>query len=235
MTRTFANSLQLLAVAAVVCSASPAVRADAYEDSYNLDPGPGFVLPWPGCCTWTPDNIGWYWTPQQTIKLTAVETILVGLLNGINNDFDLTVTVYTDRPVLGGTVLGSSTFNPGELYAPDPPWHTKPFDTPIVVNAGTAYFVGFSGWDNSAVPGARGGINWATASDYTVPAGARLLGQAYFLDGYADPAGGPDTIPAAPVIKFVGNTLAPVPEPGTWALFGAGLVLLAGRYSRRKA
>jgi hypothetical protein len=237
MNVTLASTLRLLGFAAAFLAASPAARADAYEDSYNLDPGPGFVIPWPGCCRWVPDNIGWYWTPQQNVSLTAVETILVGLLNGINNNFDLTVTVYTDRPAVGGSSLGSSTFNPGVLYPADPPWHTKPFDTPIIVNAGTTYFVGFSGWNNSAVPGTddRGGINWVTTSAYTLPPGARVLGSAYLGDNFADKAGPPDAIPSAPVIKFVGNTITAVPEPGTWIMFCAGLMLLGWRTLKQRA
>lgn len=227
------GSLRLLAIVAAIGAISPAAHADRYEDSYNQDPGPGFATPFPGCCRWVPDNIGWYWTPQQDVSLTAVETILVGLLNGINNNFDLTVTVFSERPAVGGIALGSSTFNPGEFYADDPPWHTKPFATPIIVTAGTTYFVGFSGWDNSAVPGTdfRGGINWVTTPQYTLPPGARVLSSAYLGANFADKAGPIDAIPSAPVIKFVGNTI-PIPEPATWIMLAAGLVLVG---SRRRA
>ena len=82
-------------------SAFPSLAADVYSESYNQLYGPGYVLPFPGCCTWAPNTIGWYWTPAQSFSLTTVETILVNVLNGVNDDFDLTVKLYTDRPAVG--------------------------------------------------------------------------------------------------------------------------------------
>jgi MYXO-CTERM domain-containing protein len=222
-------SLSLRRAAAVVALSAAATApawADPYEDSYNQQFGPGYALPFPGCCTWGPNTIGWYWTPQQTVSLTAIETILVNVLNGVNDNFDLTVTLYTDRPAAGGAALASATFNPGAFYAPDPTWHGQAFATPVTVTAGTPYFVGFSGWDNSQVPGGRGGINWVIQPDDPdgVPPGAQFLGMAYIDDDFATGIGTATSVTAAPVIKFVGNTVSAVPEPATWALWAAGLL-----------
>lgn len=231
--------LRHAAVVSLLAVSGTAANAAAYSDSYNENFGPGYALPFPGCCTWAPNTIGWYWTPQRAVSLTAVETILVNVLNGVNDDFALTVTLYTNRPAVGGNPLGSATFNPGSFYAGDPPWHGQPFAKPIAVSAGTQYFVGFSGWDKSAGPnGERGGINWVVQPGFAdgVPPGARFLSQAYIGDDFATGIGSATTTTAAPVIKFVGNTMAPVPEPQTWLLFCTGLAAfgIGARRSKRR-
>jgi hypothetical protein len=224
-------SLTRAAAAAVLAAAAlqPA-HAINYTESYNQLYGPGYALPFPGCCTWAPNTIGWYWAPQQTFALSTIETILVNVLNGVNDDFDLTVTLYSDRPAAGGTAIASAVFNPGSFYAADPSWHGNAFTAPVVVNAGTSYFVGFSGWNNSQTAGgARGGINWVLQPDQPggVPPGAQFLGNAYIGDSFETAIGTATSVTAAPVIKFVGDTnLSPVPEPSTAALGLMGLAFL---------
>ena len=216
-------------------AAVPAAAASSYSESYNQAYGPGYALPFPGCCTWGPNTIGWYWTPGQSFSLTGIETILVNVLNGVNDDFDLTVSLYTDRPAVGGSVLASATFNPGSFYAADPSWHGNAFASPVDVSAGTQYFVGFSGWDKSQVAGARGGINWVVQPDFPdgLPPGVQFLSQAYIGDDFANGIGSASTTTAAPVIKFVG-VIGAVPEPASWLLFGAGAVSLGALKRRRR-
>jgi len=233
----FASSLRgAMATLALLTAASQPAWADAYSESYNQQFGPGYASPFPGCCTWGLNTIGWYWTPQQTISLQVIETILVNVLNGVNDDFDLTVTIFTERPAIGGTALASATFNPGQFFPDDPTWHGKAFATPVTVSAGNQYFVGFSGWDKSQIVGARGGINWVIQPDVPdgVPPGAQFLGMAYVGDDFGTGIGSATSVTAAPVIKFVGDTTLPVPEPSTWALWALGLGLL-GAMRRRQA
>ena len=216
-------------------SAFPSLAADVYSESYNQLYGPGYVLPFPGCCTWAPNTIGWYWTPAQSFSLTTVETILVNVLNGVNDDFDLTVKLYTDRPAVGGSVLSSATFNPGQFYAVDPTWHGQAFASPVAVTAGSRYFVGFTGWDKSAGPnGERGGINWVVQPGFpdNLPPGVQFLSQAYVGEDFATGIGSATTNTAAPVIKFAG-VIGAVPEPAEWVLFGVGAVLLAALRYRK--
>jgi hypothetical protein len=222
------------ALVLLTAAAQPA-WADAYSDSYNQLFGPGYVLPLPGCCTWNQNTIGWYWTPQQTVSLTTIETILVNVLFGVNDDFDLTVTLFTDRPAVGGIALASATFNPGQFFPDDPPWHGKAFATPVTVTSGTEYFVGFSGWDNSQVDGARGGINWVIQPDVPdgLPPGVQFLSMAYILDDFSLGIGTASSVTAAPVIKFVGDTTLPVPEPSVWALWTLGLLGVAAARRRQ--
>lgn len=225
----------LLATALLL--AGPA-RAEPYAESFNQLYGPGHAVPFPGCCTWNADTIGWYWTPAQTFDLVRIQTILIGGLFGVNNNVDLTVKLFTERPAAGGQELASATFNAGAFLAADPSWHGQDFAMPVRVLAGTSYFVGFQGWDGPYAEPGRGGINWVVQPDFApsfLPPGVQLFSAAWIGAAFDQKLAEPPATTSAPVIKFVGTTVSPVPEPGTWALWLAGLAAVgaAARRPRR--
>ena len=123
----------------------------------NLVPAPYF---------WCPSQIGWYWTPPANLKLIGIQTQLRGGFPNINNNFVFTTTLWTDRPAVGGTAMGSHTWHGARPI--DGPWLGGEFDSPISLQGGVPYFVGMTGWEQgfasfgNICSGAGGGsgVNW---------------------------------------------------------------------------
>ena len=205
-------------------AASGLAQATVVIDSYNYDKTPGYTIPRPPCCIWVPDNIGWYWTPGADVSLT-----------------NMTISLFTDRPAVGGTKIDSFTFNASSFIDRDGvntfPWRGTGFASPVHVTGGTTYFVGFEGWAAVYVPGVRGGgINWLVADpSFAQPADAQILSAAYFQDGFATRIGTDNTVAAAPVIRFIGDfATPPVPQPATCALMLVGLAGVGFCATRRQ-
>lgn len=232
--------LAILTLAFVV--AFPAKAEDLVVESFNGILGPGYALPRPPCCIWSNDTIGWYWTPKQTQLLDSIATKIADVDFGYDNNFTMTVTLFTDRPFVGGTEIASFEFDASKFMPGNEPWRGGTFATPVPVVAGTQYFVGFSGWSQVYVPDVKGGgINWVIdGSTRLPPAGAEFLSQGFTSAGagaaalYETAMGDATTVTAAPVIQFSGHLAAPVPEPETYVTLLSGLALL-GWFMRTRA
>lgn len=199
-------------------------------DSYNGPPGPGA----PNCCYWAPPtgNIGWYWTPSTDVMLEGIQTQLYAGNFNINNNFTMTVTLYTDRPAAGGTVLDSFTFNAATASLA---WGGGTFAAPLSLTGGTSYFVGFSGWEQVLTASGGGGVNWVAIDP--LPVGTRTLFPGYMGIDFAtqmNPGPNPTTIDA-PIMRFIAaDPVSAVPEPSTFFLSSAALATVVwGRRRKR--
>lgn len=217
----------LWSVGLLLTAFSP-IHASTVFDSYNEDKSPGYALPRPPCCTWNVDTIGWYWTANETLFLESIQTKLADIDTGYDNGFHMTVQVFTDRPAAGGVELARFRFDAAHFLPGYVPWRGGFFETPLLVNAGTRYFVGMSGWINDRYSNnGRGGINWIIDGfSGPLPAGAEFPGDGTSYNGAAwENLMGTNTVTSAPVLQFVGS---PVPLPAAFWLFAWGLVGLVG-------
>lgn len=214
--------LQPIIMAMLYLGVSSIGFASTAIDTYNADKGPGYALPRPPCCSWNVDNIGWYWTANQSTSLTSIQTKLADVDFGYDNGFFMTVGIYTDRPAVGGTLLGSFRYDAAHFLAGSEPWRGGFFASPVPITEGTQYFIGMSGWTNDRYSNnGAGGINWVIDGFTGLPpADAQFLGIAYINAGWADAIGTPTTVTAAPVLQFVAT---PIPIPSAAILFASTL------------
>lgn len=200
--------------------------ASVVVDSYNGPPPPGGAL----CCYWgnPSGKIGWYWTPSADVSLEGIETQLYNGASNINNNFTMTVTVFTDRPDVGGTSLGSFSFNAATASGG---WGGGSFALPLSLTGGTQYFVGFSGYDQVLTGSGGGGINYVAQNPF--PAGTRTLSSAYYGNNFENVIGVDGF--NAPVIRFLAADPigAATPEPRSLWFMGTGLLALGWRRYRR--
>ncbi len=198
--------------------------ASTIFDSYNGPPPPGA----PGCCYWANPSgkIGWYWTPSADVSLDGIDTQLFNSGTNINNNFIMTVTVFTDRPAAGGTTLGSFSFSAATASGG---WGGGSFSSPLSLTGGTQYFIGFAGWDQVLTGSGGGGINYVAQNPF--PAGTRTLSSAYYganFENVIDAAGF-----NAPVVRFLAaDQVTGTPEPGSLWLVSAALAGVAWRRMR---
>ena len=166
---------------------------------------------------WGPSEVGWFYTPSVTYDLTGIETKFTSTPSS-----QIGVQLYSGDPTQGAQLLMSESYTPAAAYQ---------FDgvsfSPITVNAGMTYFVGFTGTQNVGV-----NITHRQAGTQELPT---------VLDYLHTPSPVISTCAAncsefditAPILEFDGE-LRETPEPAFWPASAACLfLLLAFRTQRR--
>lgn len=189
--------------------------------------------------TFAGNNIGWYYTPADDYLLTRIETKFNQPFTDQHTDQLVTVTIYTERLVLGGVALES-----GEIkITPTGFGVTAPFQgaeiTPTLLTAGTQYFIGFSGVQSEGVNVASWyNLNGVPTLQGDKTLSAYYLGSNYsqeFTELYLNGPNGSTPVGRAPILRFNGELVpSSVPEPGTLTLAGLGALGLIGSRLRRR-
>jgi hypothetical protein len=150
---------------------------------------------------------GWVYTPTTAFDLIGIKTKF-----GAADGRTVTLEIYDEHPSDGGTLLRTGTFSAvANQFA-------GAFFAELALEAGEDYFIGFR---NLAGLGAN----------TTKEAGAAEL-PAFFSfkdDGSYDAVDDSEFAERVILQFFADNGLTAVPEPGAFALFGAGLVLTMRR------
>lgn len=186
-------------------------------------------------------GIGWYYTPGFDYNLNGIFTYFEPIPNG-TGDHTLTVQIQTDRPAIGGTLLGQASFagnssSGGQLGAD--------FSSPIALTAGHTYFVDFLGIGGM---GTDFGQFTVAAGGTHLPSAGATTRLAAFYDGstFASERAGTaadQMLPTGngsgiePILFFDGSpsgSTAVTPEPSTgilmlMSLAGAGIAKLRRR------
>lgn len=194
-------------------------RADFVAASINAGAAPINAL-------WIPDDIGWLYTPSQTIVLDGVLTKFA-----YGGSQAVTEELYDGLPGAGGgTLLRSAVFIPDGTSFPGeptfagsgkPPLYVGATFAPVTLMAGHAYFIGFRNVTN-------------LGTNITTDPGATSLG-AFYYDYPGDGSYGSvnTTDSTQPILQFL-SPAAAVPEPSSLLLVGVagGLGLLGTRWRR---
>lgn len=183
----------------------------------NLDPAPFYWASPSG-------NIGWYWTPESDVMLASIQTRLASGFANVNNNFIFTTVLYTDRPSVGGTSLGS--FDWSGAVPVDGPWLGGAFDQAIALVGGTTYFIGMSGWEQGLTGNGGSGVNWIDPADQpgaeSLGAGSGYTGTGF--DTQMNTGSDPANIDS-PILRFI-----QIPCP--WSGVPVALVVFAPRRRR---
>ncbi|MGE0554276.1 MAG: hypothetical protein AB7R55_12685 [Gemmatimonadales bacterium] len=208
--RSVISVLALASLAPAAVAAAQPVQVDI-NGSATLDNG-AFIRA---------SSVGWYFTPSSSFFLTMIKTRFNPA--AANADRSVSVELWSERPVLGGSMLGQASFQSSSALGT---FGGGAFGAPILLQAGLQYFIGFRN-----VQGL--GFNFTTA------AGATSLGPAYTALG---PAFDDDLWErqlkdlANPSMQLDGRAISTVPEPLTMTLLATGLggLGLVGLIRRRR-
>lgn len=195
-----------LALGIAMSAGSAPVRQDGINESASLP-----------TTHWTIDNGGWMYTPGAGYTLNGVytrfNTCWNGTCSGPATTKTLTVEVWDERPGSGpANLLRSATFMAGNSSSD---WVGGIF-ADLDLLGGEDYFIGFKG---------LAGVG----TNLTEDAGATNLGGLWYGNpGTEYQALAPLSNPAfsQPLLRFMGEPAARVPEPGSLALVAAALLCL---------
>jgi hypothetical protein len=219
-------------IAAALAAAT--LASGATIDNINGSATPPFVV-YGG-----PLNIGWYYTPGFSYNLTGISTFFEPVPNGTGSR-TVTLQIRTDRPAVGGTVLGQGTFI-ADSTAGGALGVTFPS---VTLSGGSSYFIDFLNtqglgvnlgqWanDNNGNPHPSNGATvnlggWYSDSNGTFPTSGFVAGPAYYQTNTGNVSF------AEPILQFQGFALTvATPEPGTMGLALAGCLILASAVLRR--
>lgn len=221
---------KLAIIAAALAAAT--LASGATIDNINGSATPPFVV-YAG-----PLNIGWYYTPGFSYNLTGISTLFEAVPNGTGSR-TITLQIWTDRPAVGGTVLGQGTFiansATGGLQGVTFPG--------VTLTGGSSYFVDFLNtqgmgvnlgqWandvNNNPQPSNGATVNlggWYSDNNGTFPTSGFIAGPAYYQTSSGNVSF------AEPILKFQGPATG-TPEPGTLVLSLVGCLILAFVVLRR--
>ncbi|WP_427955116.1 PEP-CTERM sorting domain-containing protein [Acidiphilium sp.] len=221
----------LLGGVCVLCAAAyltVSARAGALETGINLGDSPDSAF-YNGVV-----DEGWLYTPTSSYNLSGISTEFSIPTGTTIEDRSVTAVVYENNtPANGGSLLGSFTFNSSVA---DGTLGGGTFATPLSLVGGSQYFIGFENVGPlSTTPNVDDlGVN------VTADTGATFLSNWYF-DGGGAMFGSKDPNTdefGQPILAFYAASTTnplPVPEPGSLALLGTGLICLAGLRLRRRA
>jgi hypothetical protein len=187
-------------------------------------------------------GIGWYYTPTFDYNLNGIFSYFEPIPNGTGGH-TLTVQIQSDRPAVGGTLLGQASFagnsfSGGQLGAE--------FSSPVALTAGHTYFVDFLGIGGMGTDFGQ----FTVAADGTHhPSAGATTRLAAFYDGSAFsneragtaadqmlPTGNASGI--EPILFFdgsTGGTTAVTPEPSTGILMVMGFTSAGiAKFRRRR-
>lgn len=226
---------KLIVLAGMITISSITGYSSTLQDNINGSAVPPFVR-YAG-----PTNIGWYYTANSTYNLDGISTNFEPVSNGTGSR-TITVQIWTDRPAVGGSLLGQNTFtgnsaSGGVLGASF---------TPTMVTSGQSYFVDFLNtvgmgvnlgqWanDGNGVPHPSAGATtnlggWYADSNGTFPTSGLTSGPAYYTTSTGNVSF------SEPILLFNGNPISTnsAPEPSTFLLIGTGVILTAAIRRRR--
>jgi hypothetical protein len=180
----------------------------------------------PGDFVFGPSTIGWSWTAPQSFIWDGLGSTFHSCCEyNVLSPSQVTLLIATDTPSNGGSTLASTSLD-GSGHASF---------AGIAVTAGTTYFIGMSNLTGSANYAVGVNIaNWVPSQALgTVNLSGWYTGANFQTFIPQSIVGGVQQQPfSAPILRFEG-TVAAVPEPGTWALWLAGLAVLGGSARQR--
>jgi len=225
-------------------------RADQTAVSYNTQFTPAFNVYGPASAV---TDIGWFWTAPENFSLTEVQTEFNSAATASTGgaDRDVTISIFNNIPVSGGTLLGSETFNSSVA---DSMLGGSDLNAPVNIVAGQTYFIGLFNVAGLGVNIACGGASLgAPGCENATAFGPPSLGGAFSDGGDGLFDSGAFGTPGSclgldcPIFAFDepplsgggggGGTVVATPEPSSLLLLGSGtgLFALLSVYRRRAA
>jgi hypothetical protein len=200
--------LHLFAAVCLLCTLAPPAAPVIRQEAYNVDQNAAFYV-FDGSI----HDIGWYYKPSHTYKLTRINTLFQSGSNHPNDvDRDVTIGVYTERPSQGGTLLASETFS--TAYARNYP-NGQDLDKVLTLDPGQTYFIGLLNVQWLRVNVAA----YAPGTDDTTPPGPGITNLRYWASDFAandgsfssliDPGTAVSPLFAQPILEFMGETIPP--------------------------
>jgi hypothetical protein len=174
-------------------------------------------------------GIGWYYTPSTSYSLVGVQTTYTQTTSPLDINRIVTVSIYSDRPANGGTLLGSGSFD--TATARSGAYGGATF-AGIALTGGATYFVAFSN------VGGLGENQVTFSPDPAGPPGSVAVGPTWINvanNNFNTLASNGTTAFDKPVLRFLGpSPVNAAPEPGSWPMALAGATLLAATRLRKR-